>query len=352
MGEDEGNDMIVLDVALFKSKEDPRRDVKINVPSGACVADVKREVSRVAAPLCCAALLLAGRKLEDSAKAMSLAGSRLVAFLRTAKKKMAPAGTAADAGEKNAIQAPRRPELAEGEAMPSQPHPHQSPQFPSSSCSTLTAQMTNSSAAAGRAAGSAAGGAHRDGVVETSPANRRASQKEDDDNSNEGRGGGGQGREGKKRGDQGEDGDGGGGGDAAGGGGGDGDDDDDAVPPMSTDCQRILEGFRVLNQLFELYASNFMERVTVARAVAHGQLNGGALCMHTLRQMITLCPHLIHVSPAWEPNAGDVQQATLDLAAPPSDWMMGRGKEGGDAAGGKRQKRPMGGWSKAKNLRR
>ena len=121
---------------------------------------------------------------------------------------------------------------------------------------------------------------------------------------------------------------------------------------MSTDCQRILEGFRVLNQLFELYASNFMERVTVARAVAHGQLNGGALCMHTLRQMITLCPHLIHVSPAWEPNAGDVQQATLDLAAPPSDWMMGRGKEGGDAAGGKRQKRPMGGWSKAKNLRR
>jgi hypothetical protein len=95
-----------------------------------------------------------------------------------------------------------------------------------------------------------------------------------------------------------------------------------------------------------------MERVTVARAVAHGQLNGGALCMHTLRQMITLCPHLIHVSPAWEPNAGDVQQATLDLAAPPSDGMMGRGEGGGDASGGKRQKRPMGGWSKAKNLRR
>eukprot|EP00961_Rhodomonas_salina_P015919 213940-Rhodomonas_salina.2 len=52
--------------------------------------------------------------------------------------------------------------------------------------------------------------------------------------------------------------------------GGDEEEQEDGHPRLPQEHARILEGFRVLNQLYEVVRSNHLERVTVQRLLAHG----------------------------------------------------------------------------------
>ena len=125
--------------------------------------------------------------------------------------------------------------------------------------------------------------------------------------------------------------------------------DESAEQEVSFECQRLLEAFGILNQLYEVTATNHFETLTLANICSHGASNrGGVLCRKTVRQMVHLCPDLFIIRPGFDQS--DETLITLQLVTPPrmcslpcigeSSEEEGEGEAGGGAHSGNADKSP------------